>query len=116
KGRVVRLGSEPECLPQVLPMRVVGLDKRQLLDPHPAFDALLALDSGCRTLHSLEVNESSDSVAPGTPELRVILVLPEPPSKIIRHAHIQSVRAARQDINEHLVVTHDPADPSLRSG
>src|SRR5882724_1342975 len=97
-------------------MRVVGLNRRYLLDPYPPFDALFTLDSGCWTLESLEVNEPSDPVSPSEPEPRVIPVFPEPPPKIIRHAHIHSVRAARQDINEHPVVTHEPADPSLRSG
>lgn len=71
------------------------------LDPSVAFDLLLPANCPLGSFDLLEIDQPLDPVTLGEPRDQALSVLADSPEKIARHAYVETLSLACQDVDEH---------------
>ena len=95
---------------QIMPIRILTLDKGYLPIAMPALQLLFAQDRPLHVTKQLEADQSMDMVARREPRHGSATMLPQPLQQVRGHTDVQrSARPAGEDVNARLaLVPHEP--------
>jgi hypothetical protein len=102
---IVAFDVEPSSA-QIVPMRIVLFDQRDLLAPNPALELLFTCNRSTHVSGRFEMHQPRYVVPARETADQVVFMLVNASHEVTRHTDVQRFRYARQDVDEVLLCTH----------